>query len=350
MHVLTLETEQPSAGTDVTRLWLAPGLARIAVVFGNTIRFNGAGLCWDTVANRALWRAALQDDDDTYPDPDFDRDLTRVTYVLAPEEHLGEDGDPDNFIGFCEIPNGSVRRLGALYGHLPAITPDGRYALAAELVGRDRHSIRRWELPRRGSKTALGGADVLEREPRWALRVPEPPGTGLPLGATVSALVVSRDGGRLAAGQHNGAVTVWNTVNRRAVAAFPALKGLKSVRFGVHRLVFSPDGGTLAAVRGRWANKRYGFQVHVWSLPAGAQLRGPKEKANVNGVAFSPDGRTLLTAREDGSVGEWDTATWKLRREFAWKIGKLFSVAFAPDGLTCAAGGENGQVVVWDVD
>ena len=67
-------------------------------------------------------------------------------------------------------------------------------------------------------------------------------------------------------------------------------------------------------------------------------------------LAFSPDGQTLLTAREDGTIGVWDTVTWKLRREYAWKIGKLFSVAFAPDGLTCAAGGEKGQVVVWDVD
>jgi WD40 repeat protein len=67
-------------------------------------------------------------------------------------------------------------------------------------------------------------------------------------------------------------------------------------------------------------------------------------------MAFGPDGRTLLTARDDGRIGVWDVATWKLRHEYVWKIGKLYSVAFSPDGLLCAAGGEKGQVVVWDVD
>ena len=139
----------------------------------------------------------------------------------------------------------------------------------------------------------------------------------------------------------------------------PPLKRTKYIRYSAHRLEFSPDGSRLAALRGRRKNEQYGFDLSVWSVPGGEQQKGPKEKESINGMAFSPDGSTLLTTRDDGTVGVWEvpsarpegfTATWKLRREYAWKIGKLYSVAFAPDGLTCAAGGEKGQVVVWDVD
>ena len=67
-------------------------------------------------------------------------------------------------------------------------------------------------------------------------------------------------------------------------------------------------------------------------------------------LAFSRDGRMLLTAGADGAVRFWDVGTWQEANRFDWGIGKIHLVAFAPDGLTCAATGENGQVVVWDVD
>lgn len=345
MQVLELHTEQPEAGTDVTRLWLGPGSARLAVVFGNTVQFNGSVLCWDTAAGRALWYAPLQDSDDTYLDPDFDRDLTRVVYSLAPQENEELEGAADHYVAVRELPDGPTRRLTGQFAYLPAVTADGRYALALALDARSRRGLRRWALSAPATE-----AGALAPDSRWRIDLPHPTGVVRQMNSAPRALATSPDGARVALGRADGSITVWAWGNRREVLSVPALKGLKYVRFGVHRLVFSPDGAMLAAVRGRWTNKRYGYQVHVWSLATGEQLRGPKEKADVSGAAFSPDGRTLLTAREDGTVGEWDTATWKLRRAFEWTVGKLFSVCFAPDGLTCAAGGEDGRVVIWDVE
>jgi WD40 repeat protein len=70
----------------------------------------------------------------------------------------------------------------------------------------------------------------------------------------------------------------------------------------------------------------------------------------VNAVAFTRDGRKLLTASHDGAIRVWDPATGRTIKAFDWKIGSITAIAFAPDGLTCAAAGKSGQVVVWDMD
>src|SRR5262245_28340246 len=66
-------------------------------------------------------------------------------------------------------------------------------------------------------------------------------------------------------------------------------------------------------------------------------------------MCFSPDGRSLLLACEDGQIRLWDIASRQVRAIYDWQIGTIRCVAFAPDGLTAAAGGD-GVVLVWDVD
>ncbi|MBN9122277.1 MAG: hypothetical protein J0I06_24575 [Planctomycetes bacterium] len=332
----------PDFGGNVTRLWLAPGRARIGAVLSEDIRYNQVGLCWDTAARRAIWEAVLYDDAEPYPDPDFDRELARVIYLVSP----GWESPEPRYLCIRELASGAEGRLRGQHPFFSAVTRDGGEVFAHEIRFEDRaFRLRRWHVP-----TELASTTELAPDVRWSIRLPFGRSGDQQFNNVMTVFTVSPDGKRLAAGRRNGAVTVWNVAGSREVASIPGIKGTKYRRYGAHRLVFSPDGARLAAVRDRPRDKTRGFTVSVWAVPGGQQEKGPKEKGSVNGAAFSPDGRTLLTAREDGTVGVWDTATWKLRHEYAWNIGKLFSVAFSPDGLTCAAGGEQGQVVVWDVE
>jgi WD40 repeat protein len=66
-------------------------------------------------------------------------------------------------------------------------------------------------------------------------------------------------------------------------------------------------------------------------------------------VVFSPDGRTVATTADDGSVALWAVATGAERESFLGHASGAASGAFSPDGQTLYSAGQDGTVIVWDV-
>jgi WD40 repeat protein len=74
-----------------------------------------------------------------------------------------------------------------------------------------------------------------------------------------------------------------------------------------------------------------------------ATLKGHTQR--VHSLTFSPDGRVLASASEDGTLKLWDVPTARERANLKHPSGA--TAAFAPDGRLLASGGRNGEVRLW---
>src|SRR5262249_30149973 len=70
----------------------------------------------------------------------------------------------------------------------------------------------------------------------------------------------------------------------------------------------------------------------------------------VGGVAFSPDGKQLVTAGGDGTVRLWDAETGRERRTLKGHKDAVCAVAFSPDGKTVASASHDRTIKLWDTE
>ena len=171
-------------------------------------------------------------------------------------------------------------------------------------------------------------------------------------GVTVRALSYRPDGEVLAAGDASGKLTLLNTQNGRKVIDLP------SNLLQINSLSYSPDGATLAyggKSEGRSSNL-YTRNLQTGVVQEFRITRG--EVADVFDLAWSPDGKLMASAGPDRVVHIWDAATGKeiqtlksvLRDNAPVDIyeGPIRSLAFSPNGKWLVTGGEDNETGVKD--
>ncbi len=103
---------------------------------------------------------------------------------------------------------------------------------------------------------------------------------------------------------------------------------------------FSPDG-KLVAGEGR-------DLVFVWAVQDGRLVaRIPQQQ--VNALAFSPDGRRLVTGSLEGDVDVWEARTGRQLDALSGNLGQVLDLAVSPDGARVATSSTDGTVRLWDL-
>ena len=157
--------------------------------------------------------------------------------------------------------------------------------------------------------------------------------------AEVFSVAWSPDGRRLASGDADGQVRLWDRATGRTI------RMLAGHREEVAVVAWSPDGSRLASA----GSDRV---IRVWDPESGqliAQLRGHADV--VRSVTWSPHGDRLASCalNKDSRIRVWDVASAK--QLLAWDAGKFeppFQVAWSPEGDRLAACHSRNSVVVWN--
>jgi len=112
---------------------------------------------------------------------------------------------------------------------------------------------------------------------------------------------------------------------------------------GVNSVAFSRDG--------RWiVTASQDHTARIWDAGTGREVGAPlQHDGAVNDAEFSPDGTTVVTAGQDGTVSIWDAASGRPRLPPLRQSAGVAQVAFSPDGKRIATAGEDQTARIWDV-
>ncbi|MEV0822479.1 nSTAND1 domain-containing NTPase [Nonomuraea rubra] len=177
----------------------------------------------------------------------------------------------------------------------------------------------------------------------------------LPCGQADTAVAVSPDGSTVATAPLHGPVSLWDAADParpRLISTIPGRTG---------RLVFSPDGRTLAV------NVGLGSEFELWSIadrgaPAFLSIVADPAQGRLTTMAFGRDGRTLAVGGPYDVSALWDiTDPARPRRTSPLPPDPSVppsdlgpprmaeAIAFSPGRDLIAVGDNDGTVLLWDV-
>jgi WD40 repeat protein len=312
---------------------------------------------WDLASNRLLWtKEHMFPSEDGAFSPDGRRVLTGDKRTMT----------------LRDVETGQVIRT--FEGHtsnvtLVAFSPDGRNVLSYGLE----NVLKLWDVTTGKLLQTIKGDQVYLKSVAFS-----PDGNAILLGSSrsfttydvataqisrhfdadadgQSSVAFSPDGKLAASGSITHAVKLWSLATGEMVRSFAGQTG------PVGALALSPDGHSLLAgsVDGYDFNQKRSKEnrLRLWDVDMGTLTHTfAGHRSLISAVAFSPDGRTVLSGAKSGfgssladnTLRLWDLATTRLVRTLEGHDFGVTSAVFAADGSLVSVGADH-KLKHWDV-
>ncbi len=174
-------------------------------------------------------------------------------------------------------------------------------------------------------------------------------GTGTQQGATIQledlpqCLALSFDGSRLVTGEDKIA-RLWNSESGLQVGE------PMHHRFDLTDVKFGPDDRLIVAVSGGVGDEGWEGEVCLWDATTGTAVTPPLRHDDwVYSLAFSSDGKRLITGSMDMTARVWDIESGEPLTPPLRHSDEVHTTLFAPDGRSVVTAGEDGTIRLWDI-
>jgi WD40 repeat protein len=280
--------------------------------------------------------------------------------AVSPDGATLASGSDDRTVRLWDLAGGRERAV--LKGHRGALravafSPDGR-VLASGGEGDRRiilwdvvtgHKLK--ELRGEGDvtsvafspdgKTLASGADATRSVFLWDVATGKRRAELRGHESSVGAVAFSRDGKLLVSGGGEGVLRVWDPATGKEIAEPMGAGG------SVATLAFSPAGTTIAS-SAHFSSALLLSDPYGRREPVALDTRGSHAPT---GIAYSPDGKLLAYAAGElrFTIVLWDLERAEPRGALRASATTL-SMAYTPDGRQLVTGHSNGEVASWDVD